>query len=233
MSKILIIEDDVTIVEALEDTFKFHGFDVLTASSGKEGYRGVVEQDPDLVVLDVMLPDLDGFDICKKIRSEDPDIPIIFLTAKGQESDKLLGFERGADDYVTKPFSIKELVARVNAVLKRSAKKRPRQETKQEKSQMVSVGGAQINFKNFTVFREGAEYPLSPKEQEILKLFVENPDEVIHRDRVIDVVWGDEYFPSPRTIDNFIMKLRTKIETDPKNPVHIITVHGAGYKFLF
>jgi len=229
MKKILIIEDDRTIVEALEDTFKFHGFDVLTAANGKEGYRLLVEQNPDLIILDIMLPGLDGFDICKKIRDEGQHIPIIMLTAKSQESDKLLGFELGADDYVTKPFSVKELVARVNAILKRSMGINQSHEDK--KGKIVKVGKVEINFKNFTIVREGIEYPLSPKECEILKLLVGHPNEVIDRNRIIDVVWGDEYFPSPRTIDNFILKLRSKIEEDPRNPVHLLTVHGAGYKF--
>jgi DNA-binding response OmpR family regulator len=175
-----------------------------------------------------MLPGLDGYDICKKIRKEDQHIPIIMLTAKSQESDKLLGFELGADDYVTKPFSVKELVARVKAVLKRSVQ--GNQYKNDEKAELVKLGKAIINFKNFTIIREGIEYTLSPKECDILKLLVENPGEVIDRNRIIDVVWGDEYFPSPRTIDNFILKLRNKIEEDPKNPVHILTAHGTGYK---
>jgi DNA-binding response OmpR family regulator len=233
MSKLLIIEDDATIIEALEDTFVFHGFQVLTAANGKDGYELLTIHDPDLVILDVMLPGPDGFDICKKIRSQDPDVPIIMLTAKSQEMDKLLGFERGADDYVTKPFSVKELLARVQAVLKRSVKKPSPIEPKANKSKTVTVGCAAIDFKNFTVTRDGEEFPLSPKEYDILKLLVENPDEVIHRDRIMDEVWGDEYYPSPRTIDNFMLKLRTKIEEDPKNPKHIKTVHGAGYKFRF
>jgi len=229
MKKILIIEDDRTIVEALADTFQFHDFEVMTAANGKDGYHLFAEQKPDLIILDIMLPGLDGYDICKKIRKEDQRIPIIMLTAKSQESDKLLGFELGADDYVTKPFSIKELVARVKAVLKRSVQ--GNHNSKDQKGDLVKLGRAMINFKNFTITREGIEYTLSPKECEILKLLVEHPGEVIDRNRIIDVVWGDEYFPSPRTIDNFILKLRNKVEEDPKNPVHILTAHGAGYKF--
>lgn len=228
MNKILVIEDDQTIAAALADTFKFHDFEVLTAVDGKQGYRQVVAWNPDLIILDIMLPGLDGFDICKKIRKQDQYIPIIMLTARSQESDRLLGFELGADDYVTKPFSVKELVARVKAVLKRSNPKNRIQREKED--QLVTVGKAIINFKHFTITREGVEYSLSPKEYEILKLLVEHPGEVIDRNRIIDVVWGDEYFPSPRTIDNFILKLRNKVEEDSKKPVHILTVHGAGYK---
>jgi DNA-binding response OmpR family regulator len=227
MSKILIIEDDKTIVDGLEDTLRFHDFDVVTAVTGREGIELFEKEDPDLIILDIMLPGVDGFEVCKKIKQRNKDVPVVMLTAKSQESDKLLGFELGADDYVTKPFSVKELVARVKAVLKRSTKPAP----KEKKQDIVSVGNAGINFKNFTVVRDGEEHPLSPKEYEILKLLVENPDEVIDRNRIIDVVWGDDYYPSPRTIDNFILKLRTKIEDDPKAPSHILTVHGAGYKF--
>jgi len=226
--KILIIEDDRTIVEALADTFKFHDFEVSTAENGKDGYRLAAEQNPDLIILDIMLPGLDGFDVCRKIREQNRGTPIIMLTARGQENDKLLGFELGADDYVTKPFSVKELMARVKAVLKRSARKaRP---GRRETEETVTVGQAVINFRHFTVVRHGVEYPLSPRECDILKLLVKRPDEVIDRNQVIDAVWGDDYFPSPRTIDNFILKLRSKIEEDPREPVHILTIHGAGYK---
>lgn len=225
MPKILIIEDDKTIVEGLEDTLQFHDYTVFTAGNGKEGFKLFQKQKPDLIILDIMLPGVDGFEVCKKIKQLDRGMPIIMLTAKSQESDKLLGFELGADDYITKPFSVKELVARVKAVLSRSGGTPKAEDT-------VTIGNAEINFKNFTVTREGTEYPLSPKEYEILKLLTANLDEVIHRDRIIDDVWGDDYFPSPRTIDNFILKLRTKIETDPKNPEFIKTVHGAGYKLV-
>ena len=146
------------------------------------------------------------------------------LTAKSQESDKLLGFELGADDYVTKPFSAKELIARVKAVLKRSSIKTP---VKRE----VQIGSTVVNLDNFTVCKGGTEYSLSPKEHAILELFIRLPDTVVSRSRIIDEVWGDEYFPSPKTIDNFIVKLRGKIEDNPRKPRHILTVHGAGYKF--
>lgn len=224
MYKILIIEDDKMIVEGLKDTLQFHDYEVVTAGSGKEGLALLQKEKPDLIILDIMLPGVDGFEVCKKIKQGNREISIIMLTAKSQESDKLLGFELGVDDYVTKPFSIKELVARVGAVLNRSKK------TIKEED-IITVGNAVINYKNFTITRDGVEYSLSPKEYDILKLLVSHPDEVIDRNRVIDVVWGDEYYPSPRTIDNFILKLRSKIEDDPKNPGYILTVHGAGYKF--
>jgi DNA-binding response OmpR family regulator len=224
MKKILIIEDDLTIVKGLETAFKFHGFDVLAADSSEKGLPLFQQEKPDLVILDIMLPGLDGFEACKKIREQDRQTPIIMLTAKSQESDKLLGFELGADDYVTKPFSAKELIARVKAVLKRTSHVPTQKQT-------VTIGSAVVNFDNFTVSKGGEECSLSPKEHAILKLFVDHPDTVISRSRIIDEVWGDEYFPSPKTIDNFVVKLRSKIEDNPKKPRYILTVHGAGYKF--
>ncbi|UCH93876.1 MAG: response regulator transcription factor [Candidatus Aminicenantes bacterium] len=226
MQKILIIEDDPTIIEGLEAAFKFHGFQVSYAESSETGLPLVRQNKPDLVILDIMLPGLDGFETCKRIREQDQHIPIIMLTAKSQESDKLLGFELGADDYVTKPFSAKELIARVKAVLKRTTAGPSAQ-------QVVTIGNATVNFDNFTLCKGGDEFALSPKEHAILKLFVNQPDTVISRSRIIDEVWGDEYFPSPKTIDNFVVKLRGKIEDNPKKPRHILTVHGAGYKFKF
>jgi DNA-binding response OmpR family regulator len=224
MIKLLIIEDDPTIVEGLNTAFTYHDFTVLTAGDSREGLAIFLREKPHLVILDIMLPGLDGFEICKKIRAQDQHTPVIMLTAKSQESDKLLGFELGADDYVTKPFSAKELIARVKAVLKRSAAR-----TRQKKE--VTIGSVKVNFDNFTVVKNNTEYPLSPREHEILKLFVNNPETVISRSRIIDEVWGDDYFPSPKTIDNFVVKLRVKIEENPKQPRHILTVHGAGYKF--
>ncbi len=224
MKKILLIEDDRTIVQGLETALQFHGFKVIGAGDSKAGLSLLQKEKPDLVVLDIMLPEFDGFEVCKKIREYDQKIPIIFLSVKNQETDKLLGFELGADDYVTKPFSARELVARIKANLKRTA-------GEERGKGIVKIGEVLVNFDNFIVTRQGAEYQLSPKEHDILKLLVENPDKVITRNQVIDKVWGDEYFPTPKTIDNFIRKLRVKIEEDPQNPRHILTVHGAGYKF--
>lgn len=226
MTNILIIEDDQTILSTLANAFAFFDFTVFTADSGEQGLERYHQDSPDLIILDVMLPGVDGFELCRKIRSQDKHTPIIMLTAKNQESDKLLGFELGVDDYVTKPFSAKELIARVRAILKRSQNRR-------EESRPIPVGEIEILFDKFVIKRDGEELALSPKELDILKLLTENPEKVISRDQIIDQVWGDEYFPSPKTIDNFIVKLRGKIEKDPKHPLHILTVHGAGYKFKF
>jgi len=224
MNKILIIEDDETILNGLKTAFEFHDYTVLTADSSEMGIEIVLNKNPDLIVLDIMLPGMDGFELCRKLRGKDIDTPIIILTAKSQESDRLLGFELGADDYVTKPFSAKELIARVRAILKRASGVKPEQD-------VIGFQDVIINFNQFTITKGEKEYPLSPKELAILKILVHNPDMVISRNRIIDEVWGDEYFPSPKTIDNFIVKLRGKIEDDAKNPRYILTVHGAGYKF--
>ncbi len=228
MKEILIIEDDQTIIDGLQDTLEFHDFKVTTAMTGKDGIKQIKLKEPNLVLLDVMLPGVDGFEVCKKIKQINPKIPVIMLTARSQENDKLLGFELGADDYVTKPFSIKILVARIKAVLNRSTQTQP---TPKTEPKTTTIGNATINLKHFTITKNNKEHPLSPKEQAILKLLLNHPNEVIKRDDIIDAVWGNEYYPSPRTIDNFILKLRTKIEDNPKTPQHILTAHGAGYKY--
>lgn len=224
--KILIIEDDPTIIEGLTAAFEFHGFKLFTAMNGMQGIALLKNEKPELVIIDIMLPDIDGFDICKKIRETDQLIPIIFLTAKNQESDKLLGFELGANDYVTKPFSARELIARVKVHLKKMDNSKRGESSEQE----LLIGNVKVNFKNYTLQKEGVIYNLSPKELKILKLLNENPDTVISRDRIIDVVWGEEYDPHIKTIDNFIGKLRKKIEDDPKKPIYILNVFGAGFK---
>ncbi len=223
--KILIIEDDPTIIEGLVIAFEFHGYELLTAQNGIEGLAHFRDGRPALVIIDIMLPDIDGYDICKKIRESDDSIPLIFLTAKNQESDKLLGFELGADDYVTKPFSAKELIARVKVHLKKRDKT-----VQQNRAELPVIGSVQIDFDNFVLIRNDERIPLSPKEQKILKLLHENPDRVVSRDEIIDGVWGEEYDPNIKTIDNFIGKLRKKIEADPKKPKYLLNVFGAGFK---
>jgi len=224
MAKILIIEDDGTILDTLANALNFHGFIVATAESGLKGLKNFEKETPDLVLLDIMLPDLSGFEVCRSIRSNNESVPIVMLTAKDGESDKLLGFELGIDDYVTKPFSAGELVARIRAILRRSAgqKMNPLHEA-------LRVGDAEIDLDNFIVKHRGKEHRLSPKEKAILEILVRNRDMVISRDRIIDEVWGDEYFPTAKTVDNFIRKIRVKIEADPSRPRFIHSVHGVGF----
>jgi DNA-binding response OmpR family regulator len=225
MSKILIIEDDSTLLQGLVETLQFHGFETVSAHDGRLGLELVERQHPDLIVLDIMLPGIDGYEICKQVRRHDENTPILMLTARDRESDKLLGFELGADDYLTKPFSLKELVARVQALLKRTALEKDAPAT-------VRIGDAEVLFRRFEIRRGGKTLEITPKENAILRLLVAQSPEVVSRDRIMDRVWGDEYDPSPRTIDNFILKLRQKIERDPSRPEHLLTVHGAGYKLI-
>ncbi len=224
---ILIIEDDRTISDELSDALGFFDFKVERAFDGIKGYRRYSESNPDLIILDVMLPGIDGFEVCRKIRQSDPVVPIVMLTAKALESDKLLGFELGVDDYVVKPFSLKELVARVKAILKRSEQ---RGKSIQSEAVELAIGKGTVDFKNFTILKRGKAYKLTPKENCILRLFAEKPNEVISRERIIDEIWGEDAYPSPRSIDNAILKFRSILEENPKKPKYFITVHGAGYK---
>ncbi len=225
MSKILIIEDDSTLQQGLADTLQFHGFETVSARDGRSGLDLVGRHHPDLIVLDLMLPGLDGYEICKQIRRHDEKTPILMLTARDQENDKLLGFELGADDYMTKPFSLKELVARVQALLKRNIRENTAPTT-------IRIGAVEVLFRRFEIRYGGRTMDMTPKEAAILRLLAANSPEVVSRNQIMDRVWGDEYDPSPRTIDNFILKLRQKIERDPARPEHLLTVHGAGYKLL-
>jgi DNA-binding response OmpR family regulator len=225
---ILLIEDDPTIIKGLESAFSFHGFNLITAMNGDQGLTLYKKERIDLVIIDVMLPDIDGFDLCKRIREENKFIPIIFLTAKSQESDKLLGFELGADDYVTKPFSAKELIARVNVHLKKTKIADLENKTGGE----IIIGKATVNFDNFTISKDNQVFTLTPKEHKILKLLHNNIDLVVTRDQIMDMVWGDDYYPNIKTIDNFIRKLRLKIEEDPKKPQYLINIFGTGFKLI-
>lgn len=224
MPRLLIIEDDRELLDGLTSTFRFHGFTVLTAVQGPQGLALALNAELDLLILDVMLPGIDGFDICKRIRAHNHRLPIILLTAKAQEAERLLGFELGADDYVTKPFSIKELVARVQAVLKRTSRAtgpvtcRP-------------VGAAVVDLDRYTIDRDGRTVTCTPREIMVLRMFLDNPGCVLSRDRILDEIWGPTTHVTTRTVDNFILKLRHKIEPDPQNPRHLLTIHGAGYKY--
>ena len=225
MSKILIIEDDSTLQQGLAETLQFHGFETISARDGRLGFALYSQQHPDLIVLDIMLPGFDGYEICKQIRRHDEKTPIIILTARDGENDKLLGFELGADDYLTKPFSIKELVARVQALLKRIV-------LEKEAPTTIRIGTVEVFFHCFEIHCGKQTLDMTPKEAAILRLLAVHSPEVVSRDQIMDRVWGDEYDPSPRTIDNFILKLRQKIELDPARPEHLLTVHGAGYKLI-
>jgi DNA-binding response OmpR family regulator len=225
MKKILIIEDDPAISTGLEETFKEEHFDVSTVMSGQMGYEKAREGGYDLIILDLMLPEKNGIDICKDLRKDGVNTPILMLTGKKEEIDKVMGLEIGADDYVTKPFSIRELVARVKALLRRPQEIRPEVEE-------CSFGDVYLNFKKQEAKKESKPIELSVMEFKVMKYFIQREGEVIERNKLLDEVWGYENYPSTRTVDNLILNLRKKIEDDHSNPRHLLTIHGAGYKFV-
>lgn len=224
--KILIVEDDQAMAVALRDGFEYEGYTVQVARDGAVGLKLASDRDLDLIVLDVMLPKMSGFDVCKQLRSAGNETPIIMLTARGQEIDKVVGLKIGADDYVTKPFSFMELMARVEALIRRSTRK-PEQSVDE-----FNFGDIAINFKRFEVTKAGQPIEMSPREFNILKYFIEHRGEVITRDQLLDSVWGYGSFPLTRTVDMHIAKLRQKIEDTPHDPKFVITVHRVGYKFV-
>ena len=224
MRKVLIVEDDQAMAVALRDGFTYEGYSVQVARDGAAGLRLATERGLDLVILDVMLPRLSGLDVCRQLRGAGNNTPIIMLTARGQEIDKVLGLKTGADDYVTKPFSFLELMARVEAVLRRTSKS-------PEAVEQASFGDVEMNFKTFEAKKDGRALELSPREFKMMKYFVEHRGEVVTRDQLLDHVWGYEGLPLTRTVDMHIAKLRQKIEDTPSDPRHVITVHRVGYKF--
>jgi DNA-binding response OmpR family regulator len=225
MAKILIVEDEPNMVAGLRDNFEFEGHQVITAGDGVAGLERAIAESPDLVILDVMMPRMSGLDVCKQLKAKRPSIPIIMLTARGQEVDKVVGLELGADDYVTKPFSIRELLARVKAVLRR-ARTLPKAEDK------YSFGEVEVNLRSCQVLRLGHALDFSSKEFELLKYFLIHPGETLSRDRLLEEVWGYDHFPTTRTVDAHIVRLRQKVEPKPEEPRFILTVHGTGYKFV-
>ena len=224
MRKVLIVEDDQAMAVALRDGFTYEGYSVEVARDGSAGLRMASDKRLDLVILDVMLPKMSGLDVCKQLRSTGNNTPIIMLTARGQEIDKVLGLKTGADDYVTKPFSFLELMARVEAVLRRAS-------TPVETIERIQFGDVELCFRNFEASKGGRTLELSPREFKIMKYFVEHRGEVISRDQLLDAVWGYDCLPLTRTVDMHIAKLRQKIEDTPSDPRYIITVHRVGYKF--
>jgi len=223
MYKILVVEDEREMAGGLRDIFEFEGYEVITAETGKEGLQAVSRKEPDCIILDLMLPDINGYQVCEEIRRQKCNTPIIMLTAKGQDYDKIRGLEVGADDYMTKPFSVGELLARVKAILRRTGRAA-------EDLDLVRVGPALVDVKHFRVRRGKAQHSLSHYEVELFKLLYENANQPVSRDEILDRVWGTENYPTNRTVDNFIVRLRKKIEEDYKNPKHILTIYGVGYK---
>jgi two-component system alkaline phosphatase synthesis response regulator PhoP len=227
MKKILIIEDEEPIRMALEDDFRLENYDVVVANDGIEGLKKATEPDTDLIILDIMLPGMSGFEICKKLRSLGVTTPIIMLTAKGQEIDRVLGLEIGADDYVTKPFSPRELQARVKAILRR-LEDGPADKTENR----FRSGGLEVDFRQYICRKNGKEVSLTIHEFNLLKYLIGKRGQVINRDELLNEVWGRDVFVTPHTIDTHIANLRKKIENDPSDPKLIISIRGVGYKFI-
>ena len=225
MLKILIVEDEPGMVAGLRDNFEFEGYQVLSAMDGVSGLERALADTPDLVILDVMMPRMSGLDVCKQLKSKRPAIPIIMLTARGQEVDKVVGLELGADDYVTKPFSIRELLARVKAVLRRV-------ESAPKGKDRYTFGDVEVNLQSCQVSRRGRSLDFSSKEFDLLKYFLSHPGEALTRDRLLEEVWGYDKFPTTRTVDAHIVRLRQKLEPKPDDPRFFLTVHGTGYKFV-
>jgi DNA-binding response OmpR family regulator len=226
MAHILIVEDEPQMRVGLKDNLEFEGHQVDFAEDGNEGLRKIVENIYDLILLDVMLPKMSGFDVCKKARQAGINTPIIMLTAKGEEIDKVLGLELGADDYITKPFSLRELLARIKAVLRRHEK------SPGENIQKVTIGKLTVDFSSYSASIENQNVPLTHLEFQILQYFLRHQNQTVSRDQLLSDVWGYNTQVTSRTVDNFILKLRQKIETNPAHPSHLLTVHGIGYKMI-
>ena len=225
MAKILIVEDDASILLPLEDNLKLEGYEVASATDGSQGLAMAQEGHYDLVILDIMLPKLNGLDICRNLRQDKNATPILMLTAKSQEIDKVLGLEMGADDYVTKPFSPRELLARIKAILRRARQI-------QEGIDFCRFGNVEVDFKKFEAKKDGKSLDLTALEFSLLHLLIANNGQVVHRDRILDEVWGEGVYIEPRTIDKHISQLRKKLEDDPQNPRFIVGVRSVGYKFV-
>ncbi len=222
---ILIVDDESNMRRGLRDNLEFEGYEVSEAVDGINALEALKKTQPDLIVLDVMMPNLSGFEVCKQLRKDGNEIPIILLTAKGEEIDKVLGLEMGADDYVQKPFSIRELIARIKAILRRS-------DHSMKSDSILSVGELTVDFKKYIALKNEKEEKLSHKEFEILQYLLDHQGEIVDRYELLKNVWGYNEQPTTRTVDNFIVRLRQKVEIDPSNPKHIITVHGSGYKLI-
>ncbi len=226
MTKVLIVEDDPHILLGLEEVLRSDGFDVAVCSRGDQALEAVAKQRPGLIVLDVMLPGLSGYDICKQLRSRKLSTPVLMLTAKSQELDKVVGLDLGADDYVTKPFGVRELLARIHAVLRRSGAPPPDGEV----SAPFQIGLATVDPKTFQLRRGKVVEELTPRELKLLQLFHAHAGEVLSRDRLLNEVWGCHYYGTTRTLDQVIVQLRRKLGDSGNEPRHLLTVHGVGYK---
>jgi len=224
MKKILIIEDEEELAEGLKDNLEFEGFECVISNNGREGEWKVRTENPDCVILDIMLPEKSGFEVCKSLRNSKITTPIIMLTAKGEEIDKILGLELGADDYITKPFSLRELLARIKAVLRR------KDEFSSSNNEKIKIGKIELIFDKYLAWENNQEIQMTTKEFELIKYLYENQGETISKEELMEKVWGYSSLTQSRTVDNYIAKVRKKIEEDPSKPRHLFTLYGNGYR---
>jgi DNA-binding response OmpR family regulator len=227
MKRILIIEDDPAILRGLKDNLEFERYEVLEAVDGEQGYALIRERKPDLVILDLMLPRMSGYEVCRKVREEGVKAPILILTARGEEGDKVFGLNIGADDYMTKPFSVREILARIQAILRRTANAKT-----SSLPDEIRFGDVSVDFLRFEAHKDGRPLEMSRKEYGILRLLAARSGQVVTRDELLDEVWGYDRFPTTRTVDNHIALLRAKIEDDPAHPRRLLTFRGVGYKLV-
>jgi DNA-binding response OmpR family regulator len=225
MTRVLIVEDDLAILRGLRDNLVAESYEVLTASDGEAAYRTVREQQPDLVILDLMLPRMSGYEVCRKLRQDGDAVPILMLTARGEESDRVLGLDLGADDYVTKPFSVRELLARVRALVRRAHPPKPLPDE-------LRFDDVVVDFRRFEARKGDRRLELTRKEYGLLRYLAARAGEVVRRDELLEEVWDYKSYPTTRTVDNHVLSLRGKLEAVPAEPRHLITVHGVGYKFV-
>lgn len=225
MARILVAEDEEAVASGLRDNLEFEGYEVVVAKDGESALKAATRDNPDLILLDIMMPRMDGLEVCRRIREAGFVVPVLMLTAKSQEIDVVRGLEVGADDYITKPFSIRELLARIKAALRRT-------DAGKGLSRIMRIGETTVDLVKGRVERGSEVHNLGHFELQILKILIEHAEEPVDRNLLLDVIWGLEGFPATRTVDNHIVSLRRKIEPDPKHPRYIVTVHSIGYKFV-
>lgn len=224
--KVLVVEDDRAILTGLVDLLRGEGYEVAAAEDGKEALRAYAQARPNLILLDIMIPEKSGYDVCREIRAQDSLTPILMLTAKGQEADKVAGLELGADDYVVKPFGVSELLARVRALLRRNRVEKPAKDLSP-----IAFGRVRIDPRTYEGRRGKKAFTVTGRELQLLRHFLDHDGEVVERFAMLEAVWGIKYEGTTRTLDQHIAKLRRKVEDDPADPRHILTVHGVGYRF--
>ncbi len=224
MSRILIIEDETALLRALADSFRFESYEVLTAEDGETGLRMAREKKPDLLILDLMLPRMSGYEVCRKLRAEGVEVPILMLTARGEEADRVVGLDLGADDYVTKPFSVRELGARVRALLRRAGRLHTLPDCQR-------FGDVTVDFRSYVARKGERVLDLTRKEFQLLRILVSRAPDAVTRDELLDEVWGQDCYPTTRTVDTHVANLRVKLGETAQEPRHLVTVHGVGYRW--